>query len=87
MSRFPRSECRPGQHLVDGSLERCTECGWLDPDVRRCDVDGCIYPAEYEAEVGPKGEGPEFTTIIQSGAFCDRHALLGGISLVPGPSA
>ena len=76
----PRPECAPGHHLIDDGIRRCTVCLWLDPDIRRCETQGCILPGEYEAEVG---EGPGFTTILRSAVFCRRHAFLGGIALVP----
>jgi hypothetical protein len=29
-----RPECKPGDHLVDHGIHRCTVCLWLDPDYR-----------------------------------------------------
>jgi hypothetical protein len=76
-------ECKPGRHLVDSSIDRCTVCGWLDPETDRCETVGCIRPADYEVEVGPKDEGPAFTTVIRSAKFCSSHAFTGGIAIVP----
>ena len=76
-------ECKPGKHLVDDSLARCTECFWLDPLVDRCETEGCIYPADYEVDVADKGD-TTFKNPIRSAKFCGTHALLGGMALVPG---
>jgi hypothetical protein len=74
-------ECPSGKHLVDPNIERCTVCLWLDPAILRCQTQGCDFPADWEAEVAD----PDFAKPIQSAQFCAHHALLGGISLVPGP--
>lgn len=83
----PVPECRPGTHLVDLQLARCTVCLWLDPSVERCATQGCEMPGEYVAEMGPASEGPAFTTILETALFCQPHALLGGLSLLPGAQA
>ena len=77
-------ECPSGKHLIDPNIERCTVCLWLDPAILRCQTQGCDFPADYEAEVADVGD-PAFEAPIQSANFCAHHALLGGISLVPGP--
>lgn len=79
-------ECAPGAHLIDEALERCTVCGWLDPEVTRCATQGCDVPGDYKAEVASRDD-PDFTNVLQSARFCARHAFLGGIALVPGGPA
>lgn len=75
------TECQFGSHLMDDILRRCTVCFWLDPEVSRCATVGCTYPATYEVEVGPKGEGPAFTTVLRTAMFCNRHAFTGGMAI------
>jgi hypothetical protein len=71
------AECKPGDHLMDDILMRCTVCGWL-ADVERCATVGCIFPATYRAEVEDKtGQ------IVGTALACHRHAMLTGIGLIP----
>lgn len=75
-------ECKPGNHLLDQALERCTVCGWVDPETPRCATVGCPFPADYEVEV-ERTDDPDHGEVIVRESFCDRHAWLGGLALLP----
>ena len=82
-----RPECAPDGHLVDHNIDICARCGWQDPEVIRCQTQGCVRPAEYRAEVAAAAD-PTFSSPLVSASFCPGHAFMGGVALIPtGPTA